>query len=259
MKKNKIFGCFCLLTGLLSLYYGVIQYSPYYENIRAMDGLRGQVMNIDSHGVKNRESFKGSVHESPDDDMTNEKATNNVRIDFTSLRRINTDITGWIYIPGTCINYPVLQGDFIEEYLNKGYDGRENSLGSIFTYPEVNIKCDRHSILFGHRTFDCQMFGDLELFDDPEFGRTHRVFLYTEDFCREYEVIASYLCMASDDSFNTEYDGETYIQLIASNARGNGWMAEVDAGDINTILTLVTCPSENSENYRRVVQCINRN
>lgn len=60
MKKNKIFGCFCLLTGLLSLYYGVIQYSPYYENIRAMDGLRGQVMNIDSYGVKNGKVLKAA-------------------------------------------------------------------------------------------------------------------------------------------------------------------------------------------------------
>lgn len=245
--------------GLLFLFYGAIQYSPYYENIRAMDELRGQVLNIDSHGAKSRESFKNSANESPDDDMTNEKNTNNIRIDFTDLKRVNTDITGWIYIPGTHINYPVLQGESIEEYLNKGYDGRESSLGSILTYPEANIKYDRHSILFGHRTFDRQMFGDLELFDDPRFGKTHRVFLYTEDFCREYEVIASYLCLSSDDSFNVEYEGESYIQLIASNARENGWMAEVAAGDINSILTLVTCPRENSENYRRVVQCISRN
>ena len=41
-----------------------------------------------------------------------------LRIDFTSLQRLNPDIIGWLYIAALEINYPILLGKDNEEYLN---------------------------------------------------------------------------------------------------------------------------------------------
>ena len=99
----------------------------------------------------------------------------------------------------------------------------------------MNIKCDR-TVFFNYRTFDRQMFGDLGTFDDPEFGRTHRVFCIQRIFAGNMKSLPVICAWPQMIRLTPSMMGETYM-LIASNAWGNGWMAEVDAGDINTILT----------------------
>ena len=44
-------------------------------------------------------------------------------IDWEKLKKINPDIVGWIKVPGTRIDYPVLQGSRWNEYLHKDYKG----------------------------------------------------------------------------------------------------------------------------------------
>ena len=52
-------------------------------------------------------------------------------IDWTSLRSINS-IVGWIVIPGTPVNYPIVQTVDNAEYLHKSFEGTKNACGTIF-------------------------------------------------------------------------------------------------------------------------------
>lgn len=49
-------------------------------------------------------------------------------IDFEVLNKINEEIAGWIYIPGTKVDYPVLIGDTQQEYLKKDFENKTNDL-----------------------------------------------------------------------------------------------------------------------------------
>lgn len=52
--------------------------------------------------------------------------------DWASLQSTNPDIVGWIYIPDTVINYPIVQGSDNEYYLDHSSMRNVNTIGSIF-------------------------------------------------------------------------------------------------------------------------------
>lgn len=257
MKKSKMFGYVCLAAGFFVMLFCVAKYTPYLTNLRAMEHLRSKAQSMNRH-TEDRGGAADDSDRSSVDLLTEDNKAHGLQIDFGYLNRINEDITGWIYIPDTHINYPVLQGDTLEEYLEKSYDGSASPLGSVFAPPGSQLATDSHCILFGHRTFDRQMFGDLEKLSDRSFGEGHCVYLYTGDICREYEVIASYCCPPSDISFNVDLDTVQYFSRISEKISGSGWMGAVDPAQVDDMLTLVTCPPENSAQYRMVVQCISR-
>jgi len=55
-------------------------------------------------------------------------------VDLSALQEKYPDIKGWISIPGTCVDYPVLQSsaDDPEHYLRRTYKGEHRTAGSIF-------------------------------------------------------------------------------------------------------------------------------
>ena len=57
------------------------------------------------------------------------------KIDFEALREINPDVYAWIWIPGTNIDYPILQSavEADDYYLNTTIDGKKGYPGSIYT------------------------------------------------------------------------------------------------------------------------------
>ena len=55
------------------------------------------------------------------DDNSN-LALSDLKVDWDGLRAINPDIVAWVYVPGTPINYPVVQGSDNQEYLHKAFD-----------------------------------------------------------------------------------------------------------------------------------------
>ena len=53
-------------------------------------------------------------------------------IDFAVLDSQNPDVVAWIQIPGTQINYPVVQGKDNDYYLHRDLNGQKSTAGTIF-------------------------------------------------------------------------------------------------------------------------------
>lgn len=132
----------------------------------------------------------------------------NRHIDFNSLRAVNQDIVGWLYIPGTVIDYPILVGDNDLSYQNRDYNGNSSVIGSIFSFADADLLNDDHIILFGHNMISGQMFGGLKKFKSLEYANQHMyAYVYTPDRTKECQLISTFNCHKTDEVF--ELDGRS--------------------------------------------------
>ena len=91
-------------------------------------------------------SESGGAETQPDEDDTIWP-----EVDFVVLRETNPDIVAWIYIEGTKINYPIVQGEDNRYYLKHLFSGEWNGSGCIFLdFRNDASFADRHSIIYGH-------------------------------------------------------------------------------------------------------------
>lgn len=186
-----------------------------------------------------------------------------IPVDFKSLKKINPEIYAWITIPGTAIDYPVVQsGEDDTKYLTLTAEGEESVAGSIFSEKQ-NAKdfSDVHTVLYGHNMKDGTMFADLHKFEEEEFFNGHRtVVIYTPDAIRYYRIFAAYLydnrhLLQSFDCSDAEVF-EAYIKSIMEQRNLYAYIdrdTEIQTSD--RILTLSTCHSMGPE-YRYLLQAV---
>ena len=107
------------------------------------------------------------------------------KIDFQGLWAINPDAYAFIEIPGTQVNYPVMQSSTQEEdyYLNVTFAGVAALPGSIYSRM-INAKdfTDPITVIYGHDMLDGSYFGDLKNYIDRGVCDTYREKdIYTPD------------------------------------------------------------------------------
>lgn len=116
--------------------------------------------------------------------------------DLVALKEKNADCIGWIRVPGTDIDYPLMWTPNDPEYYLH-LDFYENY--SDYGVPFLDHRCDLNSdnlILYGHNMFDGTMFTDLLWYREREYMEDHRqIILETTEGAREYRVIA--VCQAN--------------------------------------------------------------
>lgn len=86
-------------------------------------------------------------------------------VDFESLQAENPDIYAWLYVPGTEINYPILQREGDDGYyLQRNSQGQPDKNGSLFTESAYNARdfSDPVTIIYGHHMRSGAMFGNLQ-------------------------------------------------------------------------------------------------
>ena len=86
-------------------------------------------------------------------------------IDFASLQAVNPDIYGWLEIPGTEFDFPLVQREGDDSfYLTHDSDGNESSAGAIFTESAYNSTTmeDPVTVAYGHQMHAGTMFGKLQ-------------------------------------------------------------------------------------------------
>lgn len=184
-----------------------------------------------------------------------------IRIDFRGLKEINEDIVGWIYIPDTQINYPVLQHDSDNVYyLHHSFQGEENVLGSIYIYSGFSADfTDSHTVLFGHNMASGQMFGGLSDYSERAFLEEHReVYLYLPDRSLQCTVYSAHSCSVYDPAYRDDYEYGTkpYEQFIRHTKEAALWESDLTPSGDDTVITLSTCTDEGDASRRFVVHCM---
>lgn len=175
----------------------------------------------------------------------------------------NTDMAAWLVVPGTNIDYPVMQTPADENYyLYLDFDKKKNKNGSLILDTDSSIDpIGTNLIIHGHNMKSGAMFGNLQEYEDKEYYEDHKtMILYTEECRRNYEVIAVFYTQVykkTDNVFkfykffqaDTEEEFLDYYDNIkALSLYDTGVTAEF--GD--RFLTLSTC-SYQVENGRFVV------
>jgi len=115
--------------------------------------------------------------------------------DFAALREINADIYSWLEIPGTGVDYPVLQNPENDEmYLSVVCDGSLYAGGSIFSQASYNGTDfeDPVTVLYGNTMQDDTMFGSLQMmYSGEEHSAVSEICIYLPDAVYRYTVFTA--------------------------------------------------------------------
>ena len=116
----------------------------------------------------------------------------------------NSDLVGWISIPGTRIDYPVMQTkDNPNFYLKHAFDKSYSSYGVPYMQENCDVGISDNLVLYGHHMNNGSMFSDLCKYESEDFYREHKTIRFdTLDSFGEYEVIAAFKTVAySEEGF----------------------------------------------------------
>ncbi len=183
------------------------------------------------------------------------------RIDFAALKDINPDTVGWLTVPDTQINYPVVQNEDNIKYLSTSFSGKPAKTGALFVDSQNSIDPpNKNIIIYGHNMGAGRqdMFGGLLLYKDAEYAKSHsNVMFETPEEIGDWQVFAVlHLNMATSD-FN-------YLQQTFSNAAEfTEWLntakelsiaqTNISTANINRALTLSTCDRSRYGRSGRIV------
>ncbi len=168
-----------------------------------------------------------------------------VRASLEHLKNINSDLYGYIVVPGTNISYPIAQhASDNDYYLDRAYNGEHLVNGSIF----ADVRCDDdvmmnyNTVLYGHNVTSGSMFNHVNMFFERDVFENTLIYLYTFDGIFVYKPFSIH---------ETEYDSgyiktafET-IEEFVSFANEMRELSDIDSDAAFTaesrMLTLSTC------------------
>lgn len=162
-------------------------------------------------------------------------------IAYTKLKEFNEDYVGWLYIPGTKVNYPLVKGTDNSFYLNHNFLKEENKTGSIFIDYNVNEFKDKNTIIYGHYMKDGSMFADLHKIYS-ELNDTYKIYIATRNETLEYEVFSIFKDAADINNYQTFWStDDDYIQHLNTLINKSNISYNVSLNTNSSIITLSTC------------------
>ncbi len=171
--------------------------------------------------------------------------------DYSAAIKANSDTVGWIKVPNTNIDYPVVQFVDNDYYLNHDFNKKYNYRGAIFMdYHNNPTNFDANTIIYGHNCYDKTMFSELDQYENIDFYKKTPVFEFnTLEKCYKWKIYAVFVttAKASEDNnyvFNYIYpymDGENFEGFINEVNKRSLYVTGVDINDDDKMLVLSTC------------------
>ena len=157
---------------------------------------------------------------------------------------------GWINVPETKINYPVMYSGDNNFYLHRSVDGSYLRVGSIF----LDYRCNsdftsRINILYGHNMSDGSMFADVIKFIDSSYFDSHNYgWLSTPNTV--YKI--DFFSVSQPENYNDFYDVNSDVNLWLYDLRANSFIwRNIGISENDQFISLSTCTD--SEGSSRTV------
>lgn len=157
---------------------------------------------------------------------------------------------GWINVPETKINYPVMYSGDNEFYLHRAVDGSYLRVGSIF----LDYRCNadftgKINVLYGHNMSDGSMFADVMKFIDSDYFDSHNYgWLTTENAV--YKI--NFFSLSQPENYDDFYDVSADVNVWLDDLRANSFIwRDVGVSEKDQFISLSTCT--NSEGSSRTV------
>lgn len=198
--------------------------------------------------------FVNTLKEPEDNTMQTVEAPALVEQVKQKAAEVNREIVGWLQVPGTDINQPVVQTTNNTKYMRLNYEGRYSFQGCYWVDYECTVGNreteSRNTIIYGHNTAVSQDdpngldFAQLLRFTDEEFAASHPyIFFSTGEEDMVWEIFA---VMYTDVNFRYINMIDSEIDTLVSEGRARSefdYAVEVDPIN-DKILTLSTCTAK---------------
>ena len=182
-----------------------------------------------------------------------------IQTEYVDIFNLNPDLVGWIYIPGTVINYPVVQSpEWVNYYLTRDFYGKESKYGAIYADEMASIRNHSDNItIYGHKMKDGSMFAELHNYSNKSFYDANPIIHFNTIYDNHtYQIFSVFITTADEGGFDyhlfvdgTEEEFDNFVnQCKAISLYDTG--VDVNYGD--KLITLSTC-EHNTVNGRYVV------
>ena len=165
-------------------------------------------------------------------------------VDFEALWVESEDIVAWLYCEDTPINYPIVQGEDNEFYVEHLPDGSWNGVGTLFldcvNEPDFS---DFHSIIYGHNMLNDSMFGVITDYYRQEYYEEHPVmYLMTPGQAYKVELIGGVVTPMDSWLYNLDFtDPAKKTAFLDEIHQKSTFTSATEYGEEDRFLTLSTC------------------
>jgi len=167
-----------------------------------------------------------------------------MKAQLNSLTLRNPDTYGWIYVPGTTINYQVVQSTDNDYYLTHSTTGGKLVVGSIFTdyRNDRSILKNFNTVFYGHNVTNGSMFNHVTKFLTEETFNNTLIYIYTYEGAYVYEPFAIYETRSDYQYFRTAFAStDEFIEFAEEMQANSKFNKNMEFKDTDRIITLSTC------------------
>ena len=180
--------------------------------------------------------------------------------EYASVYQLNPDMAGWIHIPNTTLNYPVVQKPGEPDYyLHKDFYDNNSRHGTVYAHNQANLQTPSDNVtIFGHNMTDGSMFATLHEYTKKEYYDANP-YIYFDTLYehRTYQIISVFEIdiTKSDFDYHNVVDTNAFsFQNYLDNCKELAFYdtgVPVKYGD--KLLTLSTCDKDTSTDNKRFV------
>ena len=173
---------------------------------------------------------------------------NLINVDFNELKQTNSDTVGWIQVNGTNINYPFVQTDNNDYYLEHSFYKKDNHAGWVFLDYRNNIEdLDKNTILYAHSRVNGTMFGSLKnILKSGWLNNTDNyvIKMSTEKENTLWQVFSVYSIPTTNDYIQIRFSSKTFDEFAKTLIGRSQYNFNTNITKDDHILTLSTCYSD---------------